>query len=114
TGFPVSFERYAASIAASPASLRPYEPGPMTQTPRTFSCGSPNSLATPSRVECGFCEPVQIVASPSRTSATAHAGPMQECDCNDHSYSASTTRAADLNAASMSPFFSASSRLRTG
>ena len=57
----------------------------------------------PSRTKCGFCEPVQQVAWPSLISTTAQAGPMQACDWNGHSYSASITRAAVLNASSTLP-----------
>src|SRR4029077_5204544 len=58
--------------------------------------------------------PDQTVTPSARTSATAHAGPMLACDWNGHSYSASTTRAAVLNAEARSPFFTGSSRLATG
>ena len=47
--------------------------------------------------KCGFCEPVQQVTSPfCAISTSAQAGPMQACDWNGHSYSASITRAAVL------------------
>ena len=39
---------------------------------------------------------------------------MLACDWNGHSYSASTTRAAVLNAAATSPFLTGSSRFTTG
>ena len=68
----------------------------------------------PSRTKCGFCEPDQQVAWPSLISTTAQAGPMQACDWNGHSYSASITRAAVLNASSTLPTGLTSSRLRTG
>ncbi len=86
----------------------------MTQMACTFSGGTPSSRATPVWTKCGFCEPVQTVTPSARTSATAQAGPMLACDWNGHSYSASTTRAAVLNAPSTSPFFTASSRFTTG
>jgi hypothetical protein len=101
-GLPMALARYAASSAASPASLRPYEPGPVTQMVRTFSCGMPRSDATPSRTKCGFCEPDHTVHESPLTSATAQAGPMQACDWNGHSYSASTMRRPGcLNAAAV-------------
>ena len=65
--------------------------------------------------KCGFCEPVQQVTWPSLISTTAQAGPMQACDWNGHSYSASITRAALLNASSTSPIgLPSSSCLRAG
>src|SRR5712692_1348713 len=84
TGRPVSLESSAASSAASPASFRPYDPGPGTQMARTFSCGTPSSRATPVWTKCGFCEPVQTVTPSARTSATAQAGPLLACDWNGH------------------------------
>ena len=80
----------------------------------TLSTGMPSVAAMPSRTKCGFCEPVQQVAWPSLISTTAQAGPMQACDWNGHSYSASITRAAVLNASSTLPTGLMSSRLRTG
>ena len=80
---------------------------------RTFSGGSPTSRATPSRVKCGFCEPVHTVAASARTSASAQAGPMLAWDWKGHSYSASITRAAFRNAASRSPSLTGVS-LRSG
>src|SRR5262249_57400265 len=101
----------AAASDASPASLRPYELGPVTQMVRTFSCGMARSSATPSRTKCGFCEPDQTVHASPLTSATAQAGPMQACDWNGHSYSASTMRRPGcLKAAATSPTLTDSSR----
>ena len=69
----------------------------------------------PSCTKCGFCEPVQQVTLPSLISTSAQAGPMQACDWNGHSYSASITRAAVLNASSTLPVcLPSTSRLRTG
>jgi len=106
----VSFDSSAASSAASPASLRPYDPGPGSHVARTFSGGRPTSFATPLRPKCGFWEPVHSRASPARTSATAQAGPMLACDWNGHSYSASITLRAVPSAASTSPRLTGTSR----
>ena len=62
---PMARAMTAASIAASSASLRPYEPGPVTQMALTFSTGMPSVPAIPFCTKCGFCEPVQQVTSPS-------------------------------------------------
>ena len=71
-------------------------------------------LATPSRQKCDFGEPVQTVTLSSLTSTTPQPGPMQACDWNGHSYSASTTRAALRNASSTLPFSFSTLRWRTG
>ena len=63
----------------------------------------PSVRAMPSRTKCGFCDPLQQVTWPSLISTTAQAGPMQACDWNGHSYSASITRAAVRNASSTLP-----------
>src|SRR5215217_8671641 len=66
--------------------------------PRTRSAGMPSVAATPSRAKCGFCDPVQTVTLSPLMSTTAQAGPMLACDWKGHSYSASITRAALLDA----------------
>ena len=71
--------------------------------------------ARPFCTKCGFCEPLQQSTLPSLISTTAQAGPMQACDWNGHSYSASITRAAVLNASSTLPtVLPSTSCLRTG
>jgi len=65
--------------------------------PVTLAAASPHVLTVNPDL------PVHSVAESFLTSATAHAGPMLECDCSGHSYSASITRCAPFNAASTSP-----------
>ena len=55
-----------------------------------------------------------MVASPSRTSATAQAGPMLAWDCVGYSYSPSMMRAACLKPSSTEPFSRWIMRLTTG
>src|SRR5216683_2891662 len=76
----------------------------------TLSVGMPSVAAMPSRTKCGFCEPDQQVAWPSLISTTAQAGPMQACDWNGHSYSASITRAAVLSATTARKLLSRTTR----
>jgi hypothetical protein len=113
TGRPTACASTAASMAASPASLRPYEPGPVTQMVRTFSTGTWRVAAIPSRTKWVFCDPLQQVTLPSLISTSAQAGPMLACDWNGHSYSASIMRAAVVNASSTLPTLAPTSRLRT-
>src|SRR5262249_58908229 len=104
----------AASMAQSSASLRPYEPGPVVQMTCTLSTGISTIAAMPCCTKCDFCVPLQQVAMPSLICTSAQAGPMQACDWNGHSYSASITLAAVLNASSTLPFSLSTERLRTG
>src|ERR1700722_8265529 len=113
TGLPTALASTAASMAQSSASFRPYEPGPVVQIVRTVSTGTCRIAATPARTKCDFCVPLQQVTLPSLISTSAQAGPMPACDWNGHSYSASITRAADLNASSTLPFSFSTTRLRT-
>ena len=48
---------------------------------RTASFGKSSARAIVSRKRCVACDADQIVALPSRTSATAHDGPIDACDC---------------------------------
>ena len=102
-----------ACIAAAPAGRRPWRARPRPWRNRRHRCGhrsrdrSSRSRARcpaacrgwrrrPSCTKCAFCVPLQQVAWPSLISTSAQAGPMQACDWNGHSYSASITRAGDL------------------
>src|SRR5207302_6849558 len=58
--------------------------------------------------------PDQIVAPPSRTSATAQDGPIMAWERNGHSYRASIVRAAWASAASTSPTSAITRRRRAG
>src|SRR5215207_2428836 len=81
----------------------------------TSASGTPSCAASPACTKCDFCEPVQHLTLPSLISITAQAGPMQACDWNGHSYSASITLAAVLNASSTLPaVFPSTACLRTG
>ena len=86
----------------------------MVQMTCTCSFGIPRIAATPICTKCDFCVPLQQVAWPSLKSTSAQPGPMRACDWNGHSYSASITFAAVLNAASTSPMCLPTSRLRVG
>ena len=69
----------------------------------------------PACTKCDFWVPLQQVTMPSLISTSAQAGPMLAWDWNGHSYSASITRAAVLNASSTLPVvLPSSARLRTG
>src|ERR1043165_3092521 len=113
TGAPTAFASTAASMAQSSASLRPYDPGPVVQMTCTLSAGICRIDAMPCCTKCDFCVPVQHGAVPSLIWTSAQAGPMQACDWNGHSYSASMTLAAVLNASSTLPFSLSTERLRT-
>ena len=80
---------------------------------RTLSTGTPSVDARPCCWKCDFCVPDQQVTCPSLISTSAQAGPMLACDWNGHSYSASITFAALLNASSTLPFSFSIWRLRT-
>jgi hypothetical protein len=114
TGWPTALASTAASMAASSASLRPYEPGPVVHLTCTLSTGTSRIAALPCCTKFDFCVPLQQVTMPSLISTSVQAGPMQACDWNGHSYSASITLAAVLNASSTLPFSLPTSRLRTG
>ena len=81
---------------------RSRDPSPRSR--RTLSSGTSSVSASPSCTKCDFCVPLQQVTLPSLISTSAQAGPILACDWNGHSYSASITLAAVLNASSTLPF----------
>src|SRR5262245_53263241 len=98
TGLLTALASTAQSAAQSSASLRPYEPGPVIQRTCTFSSGTLSCEARPSCTKCDFCVPLQQLTLSPLISTTAQAGPIAACDWNGHSYSASITLAAVVNA----------------
>src|SRR5262249_43523204 len=114
TGLPAALASTPQSAAPSSASLRPQGPRPVIHFACTVSGGTPSCAASPLCTKCVFCEPLQQLTLSPLISTTQQAGPIAACDWNGHSYSASITLAAVLNASSTLPDgLPPSSRLRT-